>query len=63
MVRQDASERFTTTPKTMPPAAPGSLPDDTYANIVAYILEVNGFKAGNAQLPAGGEALDKMTIK
>ena len=25
--------------KTMPPSAPGSLPDDTYANIVAYILE------------------------
>ena len=48
--------------KTMPPAAPGSLPGDTYANIVAYIFEVNGFKPGNDALPAGGEALDKMTI-
>ena len=35
----------------------------TYTNIVAYVLEVNGFKAGNAKLPAGGDALDKMTIK
>ncbi len=49
--------------KTMPPAAPASLPADAYANIVAYILETNGFKAGSSSLPAGGEALDKMTIK
>ena len=27
-------------------------------NIVAYILQVNGVKAGNAKLPATGEALD-----
>jgi PQQ-dependent dehydrogenase (s-GDH family) len=49
--------------RTMPPASPASLPDDTYANIAAYIFEVNGFQAGDAKLPAGGEALDKMTIK
>jgi len=49
--------------KTMPPAAPGSLPSDTYANVVAYILEVNGFKAGSTPLHAGAEALDKMVIK
>ncbi len=49
--------------KTMPPAAPASLPADSYANIVAYILETNGFKAGASPLPSGGEALDKMTIK
>jgi PQQ-dependent dehydrogenase (s-GDH family) len=49
--------------KTMPPAAPGSLPKDSYADIVAYILELNGFKAGDAPLPAGGEALDKMAIQ
>lgn len=49
--------------KTMPPTVPGSLPKESYANIVAYILELNGFKAGDSQLPAGGEALDKMTIR
>jgi mono/diheme cytochrome c family protein len=48
--------------KTMPPAAPASLTDDVYGSIVAYILQVNGFKAGDAKLPAGGEALDKMAI-
>jgi PQQ-dependent dehydrogenase (s-GDH family) len=49
--------------KTMPPAAPASLPRDTYAAIVAYILEVNGFKAGIVALPPGGESADKMVIK
>jgi mono/diheme cytochrome c family protein len=38
--------------KTMPPSAPSSLADQTYANIVA----------GSTPLPAGGAALDGMTI-
>jgi len=49
--------------KTMPPSAPASLRDEMYVNIVAYVLEVNGFKAGHAKLPAGGNALDQMTIR
>ena len=48
--------------KTMPPAAPGSLAKDRYANIVAYILELNGIKASEKALPTGGEALKKMRI-
>ena len=32
--------------KTMPPSAPSSLSDTTYANIVAYLLESNGFQPG-----------------
>jgi mono/diheme cytochrome c family protein len=49
--------------KTMPPSAPGSLTGEIYANIVAYILETNGAKAGSSALTAGGDALEKMTIK
>jgi PQQ-dependent dehydrogenase (s-GDH family) len=49
--------------RTMPPSAPGSLRDDTYAGIVAYILEVNGFKPGSVKLLPAGETLDKMTIR
>ena len=49
--------------KTMPPAAAGSLSKDIYANIVAYVLEMNGFKAGDKALPTGADALDKMTIR
>jgi mono/diheme cytochrome c family protein len=47
---------------TMPPAAPRSLPDAAYAEIVAYILEVNGAVAGAAGLPAGGDRLTRMRI-
>jgi mono/diheme cytochrome c family protein len=41
------------TAKMMPPANPGSLPDQTYASITAYILEVNGYAAGNTPLTTG----------
>ena len=48
--------------KTMPPATPASLPRDVYANIVAYVLEMNGLKPGATALSPGGDALDKMVI-
>jgi PQQ-dependent dehydrogenase (s-GDH family) len=49
--------------KQMPPAAPASLGDDAYADIVAYVLQINGFKSSDTRLPAGGDELDKMTIQ
>jgi PQQ-dependent dehydrogenase (s-GDH family) len=49
--------------RAMPPASPGSLPPDTYAGIVAYILEVNGFKPGDAKLPSSPEPLHRMAIR
>jgi mono/diheme cytochrome c family protein len=49
--------------KTMPPPTPGSLPDDTYADIIAYVLATNGFASGDAELPVDSEALDGMTIQ
>lgn len=48
--------------KTMPPAAPGSLPKRVYTDVVAWILDVNGAKRGANPLPADGAALDKMVI-
>jgi PQQ-dependent dehydrogenase (s-GDH family) len=39
--------------KTMPPASPGSLSDETYASIVAYVLQVNGYSAGETPLTTG----------
>ncbi len=39
--------------KTMPPAAPGSLKPGVYADLVAYVLEMNGAKAGSVALGAG----------
>jgi mono/diheme cytochrome c family protein len=38
---------------TMPPANPGSLGDDTYARILAYILQMNGYAAGETPFTTG----------
>jgi alcohol dehydrogenase (cytochrome c) len=43
---------FTTIRNTMPSDRPGSLPDQTYLDIVAFILESNGVAAGNQPLTA-----------
>jgi PQQ-dependent dehydrogenase (s-GDH family) len=39
--------------KAMPPANPGSLSDEAYASIVAYVLQVNGYAAGEVSLTTG----------
>jgi mono/diheme cytochrome c family protein len=39
--------------KTMPPANPGSLSDATYATLVAYILQMNDYAAGETPLTTG----------
>ena len=46
----------------MPPSRPGELGDQTYADLVAYILSVNGLPAGEAELPADVSKLDAMVI-
>ena len=47
---------------TMPPSRPGTLPATDYADIIAYVLSVNGLVAGDAELPADPATLDGMTI-
>jgi sugar lactone lactonase YvrE len=42
---------------TMPMTAPKSLPRETYADILAYVLKFNGFPAGGRDLPARAEML------
>ncbi|RUT31049.1 cytochrome c [Arsenicitalea aurantiaca] len=46
----------------MPPQAPGSLPDETYADITAHVLAVNGEPAGDTELPADEEALEAIVF-
>ena len=44
--------------RTMPPANPGSLSDETYASLVAYVLQMNGYAAGETPFTTGdGKAL------
>jgi len=40
--------------KRMPPGAPGSLSDSTYAEILAYVLQANSFPAGSTELTVDG---------
>ena len=48
--------------KDMPADRKGSLSPRAYADIVAYILSVNGFPAGAAELPADPAALAPVTV-
>jgi alcohol dehydrogenase (cytochrome c) len=42
---------------TMPPAKPGSLSPDAYADILAHLLERTGYPEGRVELPADGGIL------
>ena len=46
----------------MPPSRPGALPAEVYADIVAHVLQTNGFAPGTVELPTNIAALDAMTI-
>lgn len=43
---------FNEVTRTMPPGSPGSLGDDTYAQLLAYLIQENGVIAGNRPLPS-----------
>jgi mono/diheme cytochrome c family protein len=47
----------------MPPDRPGQLNDETYADLIAYILGENGFKPGDKELPADANAQQAMSLR
>jgi mono/diheme cytochrome c family protein len=55
----DLFERLRT---SMPDGAPGSLPRQTYADIVAYFLKLNGAPVGAMPLAADSTALGRVTL-
>jgi quinoprotein glucose dehydrogenase len=55
-------ELFTTIRTLMPTNAPGSLEVSSYLEILAYILEANGFPEGDVQLSADPEVLGRIMI-
>lgn len=56
---QDLHTRLRT---TMPPAMPGSLKNEEYTDILAFLLEQNAYPAGNEQLPSDPERLKNIAI-
>lgn len=59
---QSVASLFSYAHDRMPPSRPASLDDETYADITAYILSVNGVPATGTALPADPSAMGEMTI-
>ena len=61
-VGRPVGELFETISTLMPEADPGSLSRAEYAAIVAYLLQINNYPAGDADLPTNGRALGQLEI-
>ncbi len=61
-VGRPVGELFETISTLMPEADPGSLSLGEYAAIVAYLLQLNDYPAGDADLPSNGRALGQLEI-
>jgi len=61
-VGQTVAALYTHVHDRMPPSRPGELGDETYADLVAYILSVNGLPAGDTELPTDVTKLEAMII-
>lgn len=56
------SEKFEKIVTTMPPGRGGSLSDQTYADIMAFILATNGVAPSDEELPGVGQALEAYVV-
>ena len=61
-VGRPVGELFETISTLMPEADPGSLSRAQYAAVVAYLLQLNGYPAGDADLPSNRRALGQLEI-
>ncbi|MCD7061392.1 c-type cytochrome [Pelagibacterium xiamenense] len=57
-----ASAMFLFMSTLMPPNAPGRFSEDGYADLMAFILQENGFQPG-AELPSDVDALDRLIVE
>ena len=53
---------YDTTSKTMPVGSAGSLSAQEYADFLAHLLELSKLPAGQQELPAAPDQLDRITI-
>ncbi len=60
---QPASSFFEVMRTSMPIDNPASLEAEEYAAILAYILELNGYPAGDVELPSTREELDLIVLE
>lgn len=60
--RRTARDLYRELRRTMPDDNPGGLPRQTYVDVMAYILELNGYPAGSDELPPDDEVLDSFRL-
>jgi len=56
-------EMFDVISDSMPEDNPGSLKKEEYADVIAYLLKLNNFPAGQADLPTDKEALSLIQME
>jgi len=56
------AELFTRVSTTMPQGKPGSLTHDQYIDVIAFLIDANGFKSGATELKADSDALKTIMI-
>lgn len=59
---QTMAEPFDFVSNTMPENDPGSLKAEEYVSVLAFFLRVNGYPAGDADLPTDSASLKQITI-
>jgi predicted lipoprotein with Yx(FWY)xxD motif len=62
-VDRTLAERFERISSTMPQNAPGSLDDQAYVDILAFLLEFNGYPTGDTELVADMDVLEGIVIE
>ena len=60
--RRTARDLYRELRRTMPDDNPGGLPRQTYVDVMAYILELNGYPAGSDELPPDDEVLGSFRL-
>ena len=55
-------ELFGITAATMPVGGEGTLSPQEYADVLAYLFELNAFPAGSLELPPASDELARITI-
>ena len=61
-VDRNVGELFVQVKETMPADSPGSLSDDVYADLVAFLLSANGHPVGQQPLPTDPVELEQLVI-
>jgi mono/diheme cytochrome c family protein len=56
-------EMFDVISDSMPEDDPGSLKKEEYADVIAYLLKLNNFPAGQTELPTDREALSAIMME